>query len=144
MTLGFILLCTALLLVACSGRVSQQSNDANGAVDLAAESMAVGSTVLELTMTAGSGTPINDATVDVKGHMTHAGVVPVLAEGVSDGQEGIFRVPFESTIKRRDQLPALFYGSLTPWYHAAVPIQWSSTSVSCQGSRLAVRAKRIL
>lgn len=98
MILSSVFLCTALLLVACGGRVSQQSNDANITIDLAAESMAVGSTVLKLTVTDGSGAPINDATLNVKGDMTHAGMVPVLAEGVSDGQEGIYRVPFEWTM----------------------------------------------
>lgn len=98
MILRSVFLCTALLLAACGGRVSQQSNDADVAIDLAAESMAVGSTVLEVTVTDGSSAPINDATLNVKGDMTHAGMTPVLVEGVSDGREGVYRVPFEWTM----------------------------------------------
>lgn len=94
----FILFLTTLMLTACGGRISQQSVDADVTIDLTAEATAVGPTVLEITVTDVTGAPINDATLNVRGDMTHAGMVPVLVEGVSHGQEGVYRVPFEWTM----------------------------------------------
>lgn len=58
----------------------------------------VGTSPLAVSVTdAATGEPINDATVTVKGDMTHAGMVPVLAE-VAHGDNGVYKIPFEWTM----------------------------------------------
>ena len=41
--------------------------------------------------------PINDAQLNIKGNMTHAGMVPLLAE-VSGGENGLYEAPFAWTM----------------------------------------------
>lgn len=55
-----------------------------------------GTVAVSVTDTA-TGEPVNDATVAVKGDMTHAGMTPVLAE-TSRGQEGVYKMPFTWTM----------------------------------------------
>ncbi|MFW6070040.1 MAG: FixH family protein [bacterium] len=93
-----IVLFALLLLAACGSRVSQQESDADIRVDLAPESTVVGPTTLNITVTDGGGAPIDDATLNVKGDMSHAGMTPVLAEGIDGGQQGLYTAPFEWTM----------------------------------------------
>ena len=86
-----------LLLAACNGRNSQQTDDNDIRIIVAVDSTSVGQTTLLITVTDKEGTPINDATVAVKGDMSHAGMVPVLAEA-TNGENGVYEMPFEWTM----------------------------------------------
>ena len=86
-----------LLLTACGGRNSQQNNDENIRIIVAVEATAVGETTLLVTVTDQAGAPLNDATISVKGDMSHAGMVPVLADATG-GQNGVYEMPFEWTM----------------------------------------------
>lgn len=86
-----------LLLPACGGRNSQQTTAEDIRLIVAVESTTVGQTTLLVTVTDAAGTPINDATVSVKGDMSHAGMVPVLAD-VTGGENGVYEMPFEWTM----------------------------------------------
>lgn len=86
-----------LLLAACNGRNSQQTNDANLQIIVAVQSTIVGKTNLLVTITDAAGNPVNDATIAVKGDMSHAGMVPVLA-AAAGGENGVYEMPFEWTM----------------------------------------------
>lgn len=86
-----------LILAACNGRNSQQANTADTGIEISAESTQVGQTMLSVTLTDADGNPINDATISVKGDMSHAGMMPVLAE-VSGAENGVYKLPFEWTM----------------------------------------------
>jgi len=49
-----------------------------------------------------AGQPITDATVSLEGNMNHAGMAPVLADGVSDdadgAADGAYQIPFKFTM----------------------------------------------
>lgn len=96
MSLSTLLL--IFLLAACGGRTSQQKEDSNVTITLTAESTQRGQTELLITVKDDADNPIDDATLTVRGEMTHAGMPPVLAEGVRDGQNGVYTVPFEWTM----------------------------------------------
>jgi hypothetical protein len=87
-----------LLTTACNGRNSQQSNNTDIRIIVAVESTNVGETSLIVTLTDTAGSPINDATVSVKGDMSHAGMVPVLAKVTGGGDNGVYKMPFEWTM----------------------------------------------
>ncbi len=87
-----------LVAPACGGRISQQPENAAVDVALESESLAVGETVLHITLKDASNEPINNATLNVKGDMSHAGMTPVLAEGISGGENGVYTTPFEWTM----------------------------------------------
>lgn len=86
-----------LLLVACGGRNSQQTNDNDIRIMTAVKSTTVGETILLVTVTDAAGDPINDAAISVKGDMSHAGMVPVLANSAG-GDNGVYAMPFEWTM----------------------------------------------
>ena len=90
---GFLL----LLLTACGTRNSQQTNDGDIRLMVAIESTTVGPTSLIVTVTDAAGVPINDAAISVKGDMSHAGMVPVLADATG-GDNGVYEMPFEWTM----------------------------------------------
>jgi hypothetical protein len=90
-----ILLLFALLLAGC--RQSAQNATAEIDIDLRAESLTTGETVLVVTLTDASGQPVSAQKVEVRGDMTHAGMQPVLAES-SDGDSGEYEIPFEWTM----------------------------------------------
>lgn len=90
----FVLL---IALTACNGRNSQQTDTADIRIIAAVASTQVGQTELIITVTDNAGNPINDASVSVKGDMSHAGMTPVLAE-VSSGSDGVYTMPFEWTM----------------------------------------------
>lgn len=52
---------------------------------------------LVFSVTDGQGRPLDNATLDVEGNMTHAGMVPVFAQAVG-GEGGLYKVPFEWTM----------------------------------------------
>jgi hypothetical protein len=86
-----------LLPMACNGRNSQQTNNDDMRIIVAVESTSVGETALLVTVTDKEGTPIDNATVSVKGDMSHAGMVPVLADA-TNGENGVYEMPFEWTM----------------------------------------------
>jgi hypothetical protein len=65
---------------------------------LTAESTQAGETTLLITVKDGMDNPVDDATLNVKGDMTHAGMAPILVEGIIDGKDGVYAVPFEWTM----------------------------------------------
>lgn len=58
----------------------------------------VGPATLIVTVTTGEqASPVTGLTVSARGNMTHAGMAPVVAEGV-EGDPGVYRVPWEWTM----------------------------------------------
>ncbi|MFW5691748.1 MAG: FixH family protein [Chloroflexota bacterium] len=100
LTLSLLIL-TALVIAACGGRESQQTPEvtADIQIDMAIEPNppAVGEAELIITLTDTDGDPVTGATVEVRGDMNHAGMIPVLRE-VEDGEAGVYTVPFEWTM----------------------------------------------
>jgi len=102
----FLLLILALALAACG-----PSDDAAGAPDgitvaLAAAPEGPSGQFLSVTLADESGAitdAITDATVGLEGNMNHAGMVPVLAEPVTDeadgSADGVYTVPFAFTMR---------------------------------------------
>lgn len=99
LTFLFVIL-TGGLLSTC-GRIQAGQGQGEGeiTVDLAVEPAepAVGPAQLVVTVTDAAGQPINSATLDIEGNMTHAGMVPVFAQA-SGGENGRYSVPFEWTM----------------------------------------------
>ncbi len=58
----------------------------------------LGQSRLVIQITDNEGLPVNDAGLDIKGDMTHAGMVPILAKTVGGGKEGFYNVPIEWTM----------------------------------------------
>ena len=85
------------LLIGCGGRNSSNSNSSGYDISIDAESTTLGATNLVVTVKDQSGTPINDATVNIKGDMTHAGMSPVLGQS-SKADNGTYTVPYEWTM----------------------------------------------
>ncbi len=56
-----------------------------------------GTAQLVVTIKDANGNPVSDATLSVRGDMTHAGMTPVIRDGVT-GQNGVYSVPFEWTM----------------------------------------------
>jgi copper(I)-binding protein len=101
MSKRFTILWSLLLvlgLAACGGRASQEASGSDE-YDLSLNPMstAVGETVLMFTLNDKEGQPVNNATLDIKGDMNHAGMQPVLGK-VTQGVNGVYAVPFEWTM----------------------------------------------
>ena len=88
------------ILPAC-GRIQtdQSFQTADIRIDLAVEpdQPAVGPADLIVILTDASGQPIENASLEIEGNMTHAGMTPVLAQ-VRNGANGRYQVPFEWTM----------------------------------------------
>lgn len=91
---------TGGLLSAC-GRIQagQNQNDGEVKVELSVEPAqpVVGPAQLIVSVTDAGGQPIENATLDIEGNMTHAGMVPVFAQ-TTGGENGRYTVPFEWTM----------------------------------------------
>lgn len=94
----FLLFFAAWLLAACGGRASQQPDRSTITIDLDATSTDVGPTTLQIRVREAGGAAVEGATLDVRGDMNHAGMVPVLAEGITENEAGVYSVPFEWTM----------------------------------------------
>ena len=57
----------------------------------------VGPAELAVTLTAPDGSRVERATVRLEGHMSHAGMAPVIAEG-TESQPGVHLIPFSFTM----------------------------------------------
>lgn len=98
-----VLLCLilALLLAACRQSAQPTATPATAVdIDLLVEPTPIttGEAALVITLRAADGTPIDGASVSVRGDMNHAGMVPVLGE-TSASENGVYRVPFEFTMR---------------------------------------------
>ena len=96
-----IIIVTFALLAAGCGRI-QTNPPAEGpdfSVDFSVEPAdpAVGPAQLRITLTDDNGQPVDDATLNIEGNMTHAGMTPVFAQ-TSGGEDGQYLVPFEWTM----------------------------------------------
>jgi hypothetical protein len=89
------------MLVAASllGGACRRGTDA-GDVELSwrLSARVVGPATLTLTLTEKSGAPLDGAAVRVEGHMTHAGMAPVLANVTSRGR-GVYDAALEFTMQ---------------------------------------------
>jgi copper(I)-binding protein len=93
MRLQLLFLLPALILFGCRANTSN-SADIAMSIELANESAAVGEETSVLVSLADSaGNPINDAQVNLRGDMNHAGMTPVLGEAAS-GTNGLYEIPF--------------------------------------------------
>ncbi|MEL7433526.1 MAG: copper chaperone PCu(A)C [Chloroflexota bacterium] len=92
------LLIPVLVLVGCRAEAVATAEDIVIAVAVDNEMPAMGEMALLVTVTDTDGNPIDDATVTVRGDMTHPGMNPVLPESVSESTDGVYTVPFEFTM----------------------------------------------
>lgn len=103
-----ILLSVALIGVLIAASACHQSAGGGGAQGTPAAEITVqfayepdpaqvGESVLLISLRDPNDAPINNATVNVRGDMNHAGMQPVLAQ-LSAGQGGVYRIPFEWTM----------------------------------------------
>lgn len=58
----------------------------------------LGESRLVIQVTDNNGRPVNDAMLDIKGDMTHAGMTPILAQMKGGGEEGFYNVPIAWTM----------------------------------------------
>ena len=86
-------------LSACGRIQANQQKLADINIELSVEPTqpAVGPAQLVVIVTDAAGRPINNANLQVEGNMTHAGMVPVLAQATA-GENGRYTVPFEWTM----------------------------------------------
>ena len=96
----FTLLALLMIFTGGCARASRQANSADVVIRLTAIPFPphIGQTRLVVQVADSSGRPIDDAQLAIKGDMTHAGMVPVLAEVDGGGQDGVYEIPFEWTM----------------------------------------------
>lgn len=93
MRLSLVLLLPVLFLVACRANTTN-SADIAISIEIANESPAVGEeTRILVSLADNAGNPINDANVNLRGDMSHAGMTPVLGEA-TNGTNGVYEIPF--------------------------------------------------
>ena len=87
----------AFLLAGCRGADTASSEGIEFDLAIEPATPAIGDATLLVTVFASDGEPIDDATLDVRGDMTHGGMIPVIREGIRSS-DGIYRIPFEWTM----------------------------------------------
>jgi hypothetical protein len=94
----FVLLLLLFVLAGCRQQAEPTVNE-NVNIDLAFEphEPTVGTSTVLVTLTDAAGNPINDATVNIRGDMAHAGMQPVLRE-ISAGANGSYSSQYEWTM----------------------------------------------
>jgi copper(I)-binding protein len=93
MRLVLLLLVPALFIVGCRANPSDNANIAIS-IEMNNASPAVGEqTSILVTVADSTGNPINDADVNLRGDMTHAGMSPVVSEA-TNGTNGVYEIPF--------------------------------------------------
>lgn len=99
MTRVFLIILTLLALSAC--RAPEPTPAASSRVQIALAVLpdppVTGASTLQVTVTSASGDPVADAQVSARGDMSHAGMVPVIAEA-SASDVGVYTIPFEWTM----------------------------------------------
>ncbi len=96
----WLLALAALLAVAGCQRVSRQATADSGLqIDLITPLFAPvsGPATLHVELRDEAGNPVQDATVRVRGDMSHAGMLPVLGEA-DRVRDGVYDIPFEWTM----------------------------------------------
>ncbi len=83
-----------ILLILTGCRVSNRLDTASLLITLPDAKRAIGQTTLTVIVQTPDGTPIDNATVEITGDMTHAGMAPVFGK-VQGGKEGRYSVPFD-------------------------------------------------
>jgi len=97
-----VILLIIILLFLAGCRQSQQEGG-SGTAELSIELVEPtaptlsGSTEMTVRVSDGEGTAVNNAALSIKGDMTHAGMMPVLAD-VDGGNNGLYTVPFAWTM----------------------------------------------
>lgn len=97
--LFFSVMLLPLVGAACRQETQEQPSE-NTQINLTVEQtqQEVGQSVLIVHVLDGDGSPINDANLEVKGDMTHAGMVPVLTQMDGGGEAGRYKIPIEWTM----------------------------------------------
>jgi hypothetical protein len=62
------------------------------------EELRIGESTLLITITDAAGNPIPDATINVRGDMSHPGMQPVIRDVEGGDENGVYTVPFEWTM----------------------------------------------
>jgi hypothetical protein len=83
-----------IILVGCRQAEPLASTDINIDVNFASEALAVGEDTILVTITDKDGNAINDATVNIRGDMSHAGMIPVLVD-IEAGADGVYSAPYD-------------------------------------------------
>jgi len=98
MRLALVGLILMMIMIGCRQQV-QDATEAGIRIDLSFEPEVpvVGDAVLRITVVDAAGSPINDATIDIRGDMSHAGMQPVIRQ-VEQGDGGVYEIPFEWTM----------------------------------------------
>jgi hypothetical protein len=88
-------------LTACGGR-GEAGNSSAVQVTLIPAPEGVNGQAITVQLAGADGQPLTDATVRLEGNMSHAGMVPVITEGVKDDADGAadgrYQVPFSFTM----------------------------------------------
>lgn len=95
----FVILIVGLVLLSGCKRASRQNETAVAKIGLTTIPFpaVMGNTRLVLRVTDLQDEPINNARLSIKGDMSHAGMVPILAEATS-AENGYYEVPIEWTM----------------------------------------------
>lgn len=94
--LGLVLAAVSLSHAAC-GRTARVDPHVELTWTLRPAAATVGPAALTLTVRTSSGEPISGATVRVEGHMTHAGMAPVIAQAIERAPD-IYEAAFAFTM----------------------------------------------
>jgi hypothetical protein len=99
-----LFLALSLLLLAACRQSAQQTPTPDAPTPEFEIEMAVepspattGDAFLVVTLNYPNGAPIDEATIEARGDMNHAGMTPVFGE-TSDNTNGVYRIPFEWTM----------------------------------------------
>lgn len=96
--LAFALVLFSLSLISCRGSAqSDEAPEVKITLTVEPQPATIGPATVIISLTNVDDDPINDADVRIRGDMTHAGMVPVLADTASS-QDGVYKVPFEWTM----------------------------------------------
>lgn len=93
-----LLLVTGLTVIGCS-RVSQEAAQQPLQIELIEPLFppGIGTYTMNIRLFDENNNPVNDAQIAIKADMTHAGMIPILANA-TDGDKGLYKVPIEWTM----------------------------------------------
>ena len=95
----FTLLLAMLMITGCRQTdASQPQANLDIQLDVAPDALQTGEATLQIQVSDADGNPVSDATLDVRGDMTHAGMVPVIRDDIEGNDDGLYTVPFEWTM----------------------------------------------
>lgn len=91
-----LVLCLGMLALAGCRQTVAVTPNPNIVIEVRIEDSvpAVGEDTLLVVVNDANGNPINNATLDIRGDMTHAGMSPIIRQA-ENGQAGMYVVPFE-------------------------------------------------